>query len=394
MRRGLDRGLLLLALIALAVAASADTLRIGSFFGEGLLADLLLLPAMAGFVLVGGLIVYRRAGNRVGWMLLLAGTSLAVGLWAETYAEQAHAVQGGAGALAVAAAWLGTWFLLLPIGLLFVFLPLYFPDGRLPSPRWRPLAWAAWGQLGLLMLAYGLTPGPMSWDGGQALSDNPVGIEAAGPYVRAVIVTLEALFVPVMLAVVAAVTVRWRRSVGVERQQMKWFLAAVTVLGAYALLVRPLQLPPAALGITLLALPGAVGTAVMRHRLYEIDRIVSRTVTYTLLTGLLAGIYAVGIVGLGGLVRGMTGAESNEVSVAASTLAAAAAFVPARRRIQTAVDRRFRRRRHDAAMAIDHFGQRLRDEVDLDLMGEELIWVVRDIFHPASVRLWLRREST
>jgi hypothetical protein len=182
---------------------------------------------------------------------------------------------------------------------------------------------------------------------------------------------------------------RWRHSRGVERQQMKWFMTATAIL-AVVFLLEEIVLPPFPYGLVLLALPMAVGIAVLRYRLYDIDRLVSPIVSYVLPTVLLAGVYAAGVVGLGGLARSTTGGGGGDLVVAASTLAVAALFVPARRWIQALVDRRFNRARYDAQRPVEAFGLRLRNEVALEALDRELRQVIVASLHPVGVSLWFR----
>ena len=275
--------------------------------------------------------------------------------------------------------------------LVFVFLPLLLPDGRLPSKRWRPVAWAG-AALYAYPLAFAFLPGPLLWD--EALSDNPLGIGSLAPFGDAIVVAWLTTVGLVLLGVAAAFVVRWRRSRGVERQQMKRFLAAAAVLVGFGLLDLLLgaadvayPLPTGWFGLAVLLMPVAIGTAVLRYRLYDIDRIISRTVSYALLTGVLAGTYLAAVLGLSRLLAPL-GAGS-ELSVASATLAAAAVFAPARRRIQTAVDRRFNRDRYDADQVVAAFRKRLRAEVDLTQVGEELVIATTRTVQPLGVFLWL-----
>jgi hypothetical protein len=382
-------------LVGVSVLACAAAVGFAALTGVPLLEDLALTPVLLALVAVGALIVHRRPGNLVGWLLLVAGVAGSILMWADRYAPYAHALPGTPPATAVWAAWYALWGWGLLIGPLFVFLPLLYPDGRLPSRRWWPVV-VAGAALGLAqMLADALRPGPMLAMPSSPevqLSTNPLGVEALGPYADTVMTAGGLAFLPVFfLGIVAAPVVRWRRSRGVERQQMKWFAAAVVVLAGGYLLWRILPLPAwgdAAMTLTWVAMPVAVGIAVLRYRLYDIDRIISRTVSYALLTGVLASVYLAAVLGLSRLLAPL-GAGS-ELAVAAATLAAAAVFAPARRRIQHAVDRRFNRARYDAERVVVAFRDRLRAEVGLEDVVAATRSAAAGAVQPAQASLWLR----
>jgi hypothetical protein len=349
--------------------------------------DLFVLVAMLGFGVVGALIVHRRPGNRIGWMMAVAGASFPVVAAMDHYVRNVHALGGEPPAMAVWAAWVSGWLWAVPVLLIFGFLPVLFPNGRLPSPRWRPLLWAGFA-LVVYPVALAVRPGPM-YTYGEPIWDNPVGIAALGEVPDMIDSVAWFLIVTVLLGVVAAVFTRWRRSREVERQQMKWFLAATGVLFSVFLLEEVLPLPEFPFGIVLLGFPVAVGIAVLRYRLYDIDRIISRTLAYALLTAVLVGVYAVGVLGFGGLVRSVTGDGGGALVVAASTLAVAALFGPARRRIQATVDRRFDRARYDAQQTVEAFAQRLRDEIDVEILAADLARVTAASLRPVHASVWL-----
>jgi hypothetical protein len=281
--------------------------------------------------------------------------------------------------------WLGTLLGLLP------FLVLLFPTGRLLSPRWRPVAWALGLVLGLYLIARLFAPGPVD----PKLPDNPLGIESAEGLLQ-LIQTMAGVAVPfLVLAVLASVVLRFRRSQGEERQQLKWFtfvVAADVVLipgvGEVAQRAAPMLGELVVFPATISLIPIAIGVAVFKYRLYDIDRLINRTLVYGLLTALLIGVYAGLVFLLGRLLDPATG--DSALAVAASTLAVAALFQPARRRVQTVVDRRFNRRKYNAAQTIETFSARLRDQVDLDTLAGELIAVTDETMQPTTVSLWLR----
>jgi hypothetical protein len=368
-------------------------------FGRGTPDEV--IPALAGlgYAVVGRLLVARRPDNAVGWILALIGVVLALAALTDGYTE------GGPDSdplLATQlAGWLNqfVWFLWLP-GLAAIALPLLFPDGRLPSRRWRCIAWS--GALGTLlgMLATGLEPGPMEVDG---VVENPFGIAGAD---RLLSVAEGLGFALVAVAVAgagAAVIVRLRRSRGVERQQLKWFayVASLLVLGFTAASSTALTddsstwaqvMGPAgwfsALAMVAIGIPVATGIAVLRHRLYDIDLVINRTLVYGALTATLGGAYLASV-----LLLQLVLSPSSDLAIAGSTLAVAALFRPLRSRIQELVDRRFYRRRYDAARTIEAFGARVRDEVSLQALSEELRTVVSHTMQPTHVSLWLRKTA-
>jgi hypothetical protein len=286
-------------------------------------------------------------------------------------------------------AWLGTLLGLLPL------LVLLFPTGRLLSRRWRPVAWAIGLVLGLYLTARLLTPGPI--DPGLAGNpQNPLGVESAEGFLR-LVQTLAAFTVPVLaLAALASLVLRFRHARGEERQQLKWFtfvVAAEPVLLLGLTGTAEQRAPELAelviFPVSISLIPIAIGVAVLKYRLFDIDRVINRTLVYGLLTTLLAGVYAGAVLVLGQLFGGI-GETAPSWVVAVATLAVAALFQPARRRIQAVVDRRFNRRKYNAAKTVEAFSTRLRDEVDLDTLSTELLAVVDDTVQPARASLWLR----
>ena len=346
------------------------------------------LVSLVGAPLLGGLIAARRPDNRYGWLWLAFGLGLAVTAFASAYA--AVAVNSGPDGLPglAMAAWLGGLAFTV-VSILFPFLFLLFPNGRLPSPRWRLLAWGiiVVGALTLIGAAFS----PETATEGVA---NPVGVggwlgDVLGGVVDPGIVVL---FVAVPLSVLSLL-LRFRRARGIERQQLKWFTYAAALVGAFIFsdalgLVSP-GLVNLLLGtLTLTGVYVGIGIAVLRYRLYEIDRIINRTLVYGLLTLVLGLGYVAGSL-VFVLVAG-AGTDPPSWLVAAATLVAAAVFRPARRRIQAAVDRRFNRRKYNAAQTIQAFSTRLREQVDLDTLSTELLAVVDQTMQPTRVVLWLR----
>jgi hypothetical protein len=348
------------------------------------------LPAaLLAFAIVGALVASRQPGNPVGWLLLAAGLCIAVSSFGESYARYALMTAPGSLPGGLVAAWLQT-VVFGVITILVIFLPLYFPTGRLLSPRWRPALWLGMGYLGFALVGNALQPGPQEWLPGLKPARNPVVYLPAVKPLLDVLIDLAGLCIFAGVGgAIAALVVRFRRSRGIERQQLKWFTyaAALTPLPFLAYEVAPGAFP-VLFALILPLIPISVGVAILRYRLYEIDRIINRTLVYGLLTAVLGLAYAAGSL-LFVLVAG-AGADPPSWLVAAATLAAAALFRPARRRIQAAVDRRFSRRRYNAAQTIDVFSARLRDELDLETLSAELVAVVDQTMQPTKVSLWLR----
>jgi hypothetical protein len=273
--------------------------------------------------------------------------------------------------------------------ILFPFLFLLFPNGRLPSPRWRLLAWAivVVGALTLIGVAFS----PDTATEGVA---NPVGVGGwLGDVLGGVVDPgIMVLFVAVPLSVLSLL-LRFRRARGIERQQLKWFTYAAALVAAFIFsdalgLVSPGLVNLLLTTLTLTGVYVGIGIAVLRYRLYEIDRIINRTLVYGLLTLVLGLGYVAGSL-VFVLVAG-AGTDPPSWLVAAATLIAAAVFRPARRRIQAVVDRRFNRRKYNAAQTIQAFSTRLREQVDLDTLSTELLAVVDQTMEPTRVSLWLR----
>jgi hypothetical protein len=297
--------------------------------------------------------------------------------------------------LAVVGAWANGWYWFLFIMLAFIFLPLYFPDGRLPSRRWLPVA-AISGAGGLAIIVLGMLPETLAGQNIDYRIENPIGIEGLA-HVEDMPLVLGMLSVPLAIGcvgAVAAVVVRLRRSGGVERQQMKWFLfAAAPVLTFPFTDFLPGKLQDIVgglvLGWLLIGLPAAIGIAVLRYRLYDIDVVINRALVYGTLTASLVAVYLGSVVGLQRLLSPVTG-EGNQLAVVASTLLIAALFQPLRRRVQAFIDRRFYRNKYDARRTLESFSAKLRGASDLDGLNDELLAVVGETVQPSHASLWLR----
>jgi hypothetical protein len=383
------------ALAGLSVLALAPAGRLATLSQRARLPSAQLPAVAVGAVIlatvstaaVGALLASRRPRHPVGWLLLGVGLGLAASVLVEPYVKYGLIVRPGSlpGArYLVGLSYVTTLVWLSCAG----FVLLLTPTGRLPSPRWRWWARLAAAAPVVTTLASVVQPDPLApdWYG------NPLAVPALSrvlviPAVAGVVVVLASLPVGA-----ASLVGRFRHARGVERQQLRW-LALAAILGALLLLVALVAgfvLSEDGVALTSLALcvallPLATGAAILRYRLYDLDRIISRTLAWTLLTLLLALAYAAVVLGLGRLLP-----QGSNLGVAAATLAVAALFQPLRRRVQRAVDRRFNRRRHDAARLIEAFGARLRDQVDLDAVGGELLAVVDQTMQPTRASLWLR----
>jgi len=359
------------------------------------------------FPAVGAAVLLRRPSNLVGRLLCVMALGWALANAATGFANHALITREGTVAGGDWALWLSgdSWTIVSSQGLL-VLLMLVFPTGTLASPQWRPIARAvAWWTL-ITALTTALAAGPLDDFFGLGI-DNPAAAPAPiGTLFAAIAEPLRAGGLVWFAVAAVSLLLRFRRSHGVERQQIKWIaLAAVlTVVGISATIVllnsagsdgsgaNEWLLPLFIAGtLSPVMLPIAIGIAVLRYRLYDIDLVINRTMVYGALTILLGLVYVGSVVALGGLLRPVTG--SHDLAVAGSTLVVAALFSPARRRIQGLVDRRFYRSRYDAALTVEAFRARLRDEVDLETLRADLAGVVRETLQPASVSVWLRNDN-
>jgi hypothetical protein len=348
------------------------------------------------YLTVGTFLVVRRQ-NAIGWILLGVAFATTLGYFAEQYTLRGLITAPGSLPLSMSMAW---FQILVPLAYTpFILLFLLFPDGRPPTPRWRPVLWL-W-ELGLALSGIGLLlrPGPLETRFAGELT-NPIGLQPLQAPLE-VARWLGVLFLGLAaLGSVASLIVRFQRARGDERQQLKWvaYVAATAIAFLIAMIAsdtepdRPITdfFFIAFFSTLVIGLPAALSVAILKYRLYDIDLVINKTLVYGLLTALLAGIYIGGVVGLGALLRAFTGQESNALVIAASTLAVAALFRPARRRIQAFIDRRFYRSKYDAARTLEAFSSRLREQVDLEALAGELVGVVRETMEPAHVSLWLR----
>jgi hypothetical protein len=343
------------------------------------------------FATAGLLIARRQARNPIGWLLLVAGLSAGFGGFVQEYATRAVIIAPGSLPGAIPLAWIASWSFAFAVGPLMTLVPQLFPTGRPLTRRWSPLLWCGASFIPLAFFLFGLKPGPTE---NAVFIENPLGLHGALADLRS---TLEPLLGAYMVLTVAAsgvaLAVRFRRARGAERQQLKWVAssAVLCTLAFGGMLATNTSKPGQVLTVaSLTTMPVAIGLAITRYRLYEIDIIINRALVYGATTAGIAIAFFVGIVLLQALLRPLT--SGSEVAVAISTLASVALFQPLRARVQSTVDRRFYRSRYDAARTLDDFSARLRDEVDLDAVRADLVAAVRDTVQPAHASLWLRSE--
>jgi hypothetical protein len=374
----------LLAAGTAAFAAAGDGTRLpadegGTISAPGELAFCVMVVA---FGALGALLASRRPRNPIGWLLVGAAFSLGVSGLARGWYLHAYYVDPGSALPPLALLWVANWIWVCGFPPLITALLLLFPDGRLPSRRWWPAAALVGTALAAMLVGYMLDPGAMD---DYPRADNPLGV----PGTQVLLEIAYPLFAAGAVASAAALVTRFRRSRGVERQQLKWMAAAaalaVCAWAVNAVLDQVFGVNSSFfLPLVLLAIPAAATVAILRYRLYELGRIVNRALVYGGLTATLGAAY-LAVVLLLGLAAGRS-----DLTVALATLAVAALFGPARGRIQALVDRRFYRSRYDAEHTLAAFGGRLRDEVDLDAIGAELRRAAGESVQPAHVSLWLR----
>jgi hypothetical protein len=375
-----------LSLSLLALTLSYPNVHVFSYWVENTLVAVV-------FSTVGAVILPHRPNNPVGWLFCLVGLLAGARHFASEYAIYNLLAAPGSLPGGEALAWVSAWAWIPNVGLM-VFWGLLFPEGQMLSSRWR---WFAW--LSVLLFLVGtileaISPGPLA---GHGPIQNPVGIEG----MRNVVSQVHALIWLLVLVTAVSVLIRFRRARGVERQQLKWFTYTAAVaagggtlayIGSEAISVHWLWLMGFILMLVgFVSLPISMGIAILRYRLYEIDLIINRTLVYGSLTAILAFVYFGSVTLLQSLLSLLTG-QGSTLAIVVSTLAIAALFNPLRRRIQGFIDRRFYRRKYDAAKTLEVFGARLRDETDLEKLCEDLGEVVDETMQPAHLSVILRSE--
>jgi hypothetical protein len=362
---------------------------------SGALSELLILVTFLAFPIVGALIASKHPKNPVGWICLAVGL-----FWMLIFLGDSIP---GSGPYPVTIDALTQAIWIPPVGLLGVYLILLFPDGKLPSRRWRSLAWLSGVVMVLASLGITFSPGPLEGHPGVR---NPFGLEGIPPWVATAGIGILLLLPLCMVASALSLVLRYRRSGEEEREQIKWIAYAASVVGLLYLITMVSSLTysgpwgaagtPLWLGllqqaslVSFTAVPIAVGFAVLKYRLYDIDILINRTLVYGSLTATLVVLYFGGIVVLQGVFVTLTG-EKSTLAIVASTLLIAALFTPLRRRIQSFIDRRFYRRKYDARKTLEAFSTKLKNETDLEALNNDLVGVVRETMQPAHVSLWLR----
>jgi hypothetical protein len=380
---------LLLGGVALSFVASStvsNRLLGGETDDSSVVTDLVtLLP----FSVVGAIIASRHPRNTIGWLFCSVGVTIGLNSFAGDYAEFWLASGFGMSSLGETAAWFSSWLWILLVFVPASFLLLLFPDGRLPSPRWRPVAWGvALGTAGSVVV-FALEAGPL---GDFPQITNPYGVDS--PVVGVVGLAGSVVAVGSMVAAAISLIVRLRRAGRVERQQIKWLayggaviVGAICVGGLFILWSVPVSI--LIMSVALLGLPVFTGIAILRYRLYDIDIIINLTLVYASLTAMLVILYVGGVVSLQYAFRVIIGQES-QLAVVASTLAMAALFNPLRGRVQAFVDSRFYRRKYDARKTLEAFSAQLRNETDLNALSDDLVSKVRETMQPSHASLWLR----
>jgi hypothetical protein len=341
------------------------------------------------FATAGLLIALRLRRNPIGWLLLAAGLFTGFGGFVQEYAIRAVIIAPGSLPGAVALAWVASWSFAFAVGPMLTLVPQLFPTGRPLSRRWSPLLWCGASFIPMAFFLFGLKPGPTE---NAVFIENPLGLHGALADVRTALEPLlGACMALTVLASGAVLAIRFRRAKGIERQQLKW-VASSAVLCALAfvgmLATNTSKAGQVVMVTSLMAMPVAIGVAITRYRLYDIDVLINRALVYGATTAGIAAAFFIGIILLQALLHPITG--GSELAVAMSTLVSVALFQPLRGRMQDAVDRRFYRSRYDAARTLDAFSVRLRDEVDLDAVRAELVAAVTETVKPAHTSVWLR----
>jgi hypothetical protein len=372
------------------------------------LSSLLIYVPFLAFPIVGVLVASKRPENPIGWICLVSGLfwmSFVLGDVSNAY--ELATTGKVTSSVRLDALTQGTW--VPPVGLLGIYMILLFPDGRLPSRRWRPFAWFAGAVMVLIPIVFVFVPGPLEGHPGVR---NPFGLEEY-PWLP-IVATFVALLLPIcILASAASLALRYRRSGGEVREQIKWLTFAASFMGVVyfgGLIIQllfasdsPTTNGTQPLWVSLLqnlmmlsfaGVPTAVGFAILKYRLYDIDIIINRALVYGSLTVMFALVYFGGVTLTQSVFQTLTGqGKLPQLAIVASTLVIAALFNPLRRRIQSFIDRRFYRRKYDAAKTLQRFSAKLRDETDLDSLNVELVTVARETMQPEHVSLWLRLNT-
>lgn len=374
--------------LILGIAVVIVGLKANGWQGAGNTSDtsgIALFLSLFAFATMGALVAAHVPRNAIGWIFLAIPLFGAVAGITENLAYQGLVYKPGSVPGALAAGWVYSWAWYPTVGLL-GFVLLLYPTGTVPTPRWRLVGWGLGVVLAVMTLGYMLYPGPLDKD--TRLPDNPLGIGLLKGLFdrsdRAASISMAGLVV----AAVVSVIVRFRRSRGDERQQIKWMAFAAAVLAGGFVAQGMFGLGDVTFAIAISMLPLGLGIALFKYRLYDVDRVINRTLVYGVSSALLAGAYVGLVIASEAVFAPVAGGSS--VAVALSTLVVAGLFLPVRTRVQRFVDRRFYRRRYDAQRTLEEFSARLREEVDLDTLRVDLARVVDETMRPVSVSVWLR----
>ncbi len=387
-RRSRERTQHALAWTFTGLAAIVATGVLWLFFATELDDTYLLFSGVAGlsFPVVGATVVTRRSGHAIGWIFVAIGAGMSLVGFANGYAAYSLTVLPDPLLATGVVAWLSGWLWVPSLGLLMTFALLLFPDGHLPSPRWRPVAYLAAGSIAVTMADFAVSSWPDPY--ASVYAPQTVGSPVVGVWFG--------LLSASGLASAASLVVRFRRSRGEERLQLKW--VAYAAAGTVAIVVSAVAVtrgasPSLIIVVAAPLIPAAAGVAILRYRLYDIDVVINRTLVYGSLTVMLAAVYFGTVVLLQRLFVVLT-SEKSTLAIVVSTLVIAALFSPLRRHIQSFIDRRFYRQKYDARKTLEAFSAMLRHETDLDALNNELLGVVRETMQPAHVSVWLRPDTS
>ena len=373
--------------------AASSTVADLQFGGEtksaSVLADLVTLLI---FSVVGAVVVSRQPRNTIGWLFCGVGVAVGLNSFAGDYAEYWLMSGFGMRSLGETAAWFSSWLWILLVSSP-IFVLLLFPDGRPPSPRWRPVAWCATLGITGFSLSLALGAGPLE-DFPQIV--NPYGVDS--PIVGIVGSAAGVVAIGSMVASAVSLIVRLRRAEGEQRQQVKWLayggaMVVGTILVGGVITIWSVNVSIMVMNVALLGLPVFTGIAIVKHRLYDIDIVINRTLVYGTLSVTLAALYLGGVAATQAVLGAITNQEQTQLAIVASTLVIAALFNPLRQRIQAFIDRSFYRRKYDVAKTLEGFSMKLRDDTDLEALRGDLVGVVRETMQPAHVSLWLRPQT-
>jgi hypothetical protein len=388
--RGLVRGL---AWVIVPIFLAGMGIKIWLDYQLGLplrFDNLMLLLGFGAFSFVGSVLIAKRPGNLVSWITAAIGLMTGVFPAAETYAAYVMMTVGRPDPLALFGAWMNNLYWVPLLALALIYLPLLFPDGRLPSRRWLPVAVIA----GLTVAGFVGIGAFSETLYGQEIDYqivNPIGIEGLPPAEEHPVFPVLMIGTGIgLVGAVAAVAMRFRKSNGAERQQLKWFLYAAALIPTFLVVDLLPVFGDLLFGLVLISLPASIGVAILRYRLWDIDLIIRRTLVYTLLTAALALVYFGCVVLLQSFVERISGGNGSSAVIVISTLAIAAIFNPLRRRIQSFIDRRFYRRKYDVERTLQVFAATLQEEVELERLSEYLVSMVQETMQPEKVSLWIK----